>query len=299
MMHTDEVATDVALVRQLLAAQFPHWAGLPITPAVPQGWDNRTFRLGADMSVRLPSAEGYTPQVEKEHRWLPILAPQLPLPIPVPLALGMPGEGFPWHWSIYRWLEGETASIERIDDINAFATELAHFLAALQRIDPTDGPPPGPHNCYRGGSLMVYDAETRHAIAALDGTIDTDAVTEVWETALQATWHGPPVWLHGDVAAGNLLVSDGRLSAVIDFGCAGVGDPACDVSIAWTLLGGASREAFRAALPVDDATWARGRGWALWKGLITLAGYINTDPVKAGEARRVIDEVLDDHKDAT
>ena len=298
-MHADEVAIDVALVRRLLAAQFPHWAGLPITPAVPQGWDNRTFRLGTDMSVRLPSAEGYTSQVEKEHRWLPILAPQLPLPIPVPLALGRPGEGFPWHWSIYRWLEGETASIERIDDINAFATGLAHFLAALQRIDPTDGPPPGPHNFYRGGSLMVYDAETRHAIAALDGTIDTDAVTAVWETALQATWHGPPVWLHGDVAAGNLLVSDGRLSAVIDFGCAGVGDPACDVTIAWTLLSGASREAFRAALPVDGATWARGRGWALWKGLITLAGYINTNPVKAGEARRVINEVLDDYQDAT
>ena len=298
-MHADEVAIDVALVRRLLAAQFPHWAGLPITPAVPQGWDNRTFRLGADKSVRLPSAEGYTSQVEKEHRWLPILAPQLPLPIPVPVAIGTPAEGFPWNWSIYRWLEGDTASIERIDDMKAFATELAHFLATLQRIDPTDGPPPGPHNFYRGGPLMIYDAETRHAIAALDGKIDTDAVTAVWEAALQATWHGPPVWLHGDVAAGNLLVSHGRLSAVIDFGCAGVGDPACDVTIAWTLLSGASREAFRAALPLDSATWARGRGWALWKGLITLAGYINTNPVKAGEARRVIDEVLGDYQDAT
>ncbi len=143
---------------------------------------------------------------------------------------------------------------------------------------------------------MIYDAETRQAIAALDGTIDTDAVTAVWEAALQATWHCPPVWVHGDVAAGNLLVSDGRLSAVIDWGCAGVGDPACDVTIAWTLLSGASREAYRAALPLDGATWARGRGWALWKGLITLAEHINTNPAAAGEARRVIDEVLADHK---
>jgi len=293
--HANKVHIDVSLVRRLVTTQFPQWADLPIMPAVPQGWDNRTFHLGADMTVRLPSAEGYTPQVEKEHRWLPILAPRLPLSIPVPLAMGIPAEGFPWDWSIYRWLEGDTASIERIGDMNEFATTLAHFLVALQQIDPAGGPPPGLHSAFRGGPLEIYDAETRRTIVALNDEIDAEAATMVWEAALAARWHGPPVWFHGDVAVGNLLVSNGRLSAVIDFGCSGVGDPACDVTIAWTLLAGESREAFRAALPVDGATWARGRGWALWKGLITLAEYINTNTLKAGEARRVIDEVLADH----
>jgi aminoglycoside phosphotransferase (APT) family kinase protein len=248
--------------------------------------------------VRLPSAQGYAAQVEKEHRWLPRLAPLLPLPIPVPLAMGVPGEGYPWHWSVYCWLDGEPATMERIADPRQFAAALAGFLTALQSIDPTGGPPPGPHCFYRGGPLTVYDAETRQSLAALDGRIDTDTASDVWEAALNATWHGPPVWVHGDVAAGNLLVKGGRLSAVIDFGCSSVGDPACDLTIAWTLLSGESREAFRAGVPADGAAWARGRGWALWKGLITLAEYMNTNPLKASEARRVIGEVLADHKQA-
>jgi aminoglycoside phosphotransferase (APT) family kinase protein len=294
-MPATHVDINVSLVRQLVAAQFPQWADLPIKPVAFGGWDNRTFHLGEDMSVRLPSAAGYAAQVEKEHRWLPQLAPLLPLRIPVPLAKGVPSDGYPWQWSIYQWIEGEPATIERIADLPQFAIMLARFLAALQQIDPAGGPPPGPHNFYRGGPLTVYDAETRQAIAALDGAIDTDAATAVWEAALKAAWHGAPVWLHGDVAAGNLLVRHGQLSAVIDFGCMGVGDPACDVTIAWTLLSGASRKAFRAALPVDDATWERGRGWALWKGLITLVGYRHTNPLKAEETRRVIDDVLADH----
>lgn len=250
------------------------------------------------MTVRLPSAAPYALQVEKEHRWLPKLAPLLPLPIPVPLAKGAPTDGYPWQWSVYRWLEGETATAERIADLRQFATALADFLTALQRIDSAGGPPPGRHNFFRGGPLTVYDAETRQAIATLDGRIDTDAASAVWETALAATWHGSPVWLHGDVAAGNLLVKGGRLSAVIDFGTSGVGDPSCDLAIAWTLFGGESRDAFRAALQLDDATWARGRGWTLWKGLITLAEHIDTNPLEAGKARRVIDEVLADHSTA-
>jgi aminoglycoside phosphotransferase (APT) family kinase protein len=209
--------------------------------------------------------------------------------------MGVPAAGYPWHWSVYRWLEGENATIERIDDLRRFATTLARFLAALQQIDPSGGPPPGQHNFFRGGPLATYDAETRDAISALHGEIDTEAVTGVWEAALKATWHGTPVWLHGDLSASNLLVRRGRLSAVIDFGCLGVGDPACDLTIAWTLFSGESRAAFCAALPVDDGTWARGRGWALWKGLITLAEHVDTNPLEAGKARRVIDEVLADH----
>jgi aminoglycoside phosphotransferase (APT) family kinase protein len=297
-MPSTKVDINVSLVGQLVTTQFPQWADLPIKPVEFGGWDNRTFHLGEHMTVRLPSAAAYSLQVEKEHRWLPRLAPLLPLPIPVPLAMGGPADGYPWHWSVYRWLEGEIATIERIADLRQFATTLAQFLAALQRIDTAGGPPPGPHNFFRGGPLTIYGRETRQAIAALEGKIDTDSVTAVWEAALAATWRGSPVWFHGDVSAGNLLVERGRLSAVIDFGSSGVGDPACDLTIAWTLLSGESREAFCAALPVDDATWARGRGWALWKGLITLAGHISTNPLEAGKARRVIDEVLADHKHA-
>ena len=296
-MQFNPANITVALVERLIVAQFPQWAALPITPAVPQGWDNRTFRLGRDMSVRLPSAVGYTAQVEKEHRCLPRLAPLLPLPIPVPLAQGTPSADYPFPWSIYRWLPGETAATARIDDMNAFATTLAHFLAALQRIDPTGGPPPGLHSAFRGGPLTTYDAEIRRTIAALDDAIDAEAATAVWEAALAAPWHGPPVWFHGDVAVGNLLVRDSRLSAVIDWGCAGVGDPACDVTIAWTLFRGDSRKAFRAALPIDRATRARGRGWALWKALLILAQDINTYPDKAAAARRVIDDVIAEYQD--
>lgn len=282
------------LVSKLVSERFPRWADLPITPVDLSGWDNNMFRLGEDMLVRLPSAERYVPQVEKEHRWLPGLAPLLPLPIPIPLAKGVPNNGYPWQWSIYRWIEGENATIAGIADLPKFAIALAQFLNALQRIDPTDGPPPGSHSFFRGAPLAVYDTETRNAIAILDGKIDTDKAMTIWETACQTAWQTPPVWFHGDIAAGNLLMKNGQLSAVIDFGCSGVGDPACDVAIAWTLFSGESREAFRSALRVDKATWERGRGWALWKALITLAEYIQINSSKAVEARRVIAEVLAD-----
>lgn len=262
------------------------------------GWDNRTFHLGPDMTVRLPSAARYAAQVPKEQHWLPKLAPFLPLPVPVPLALGVPAFGYPWNWSIYRWLEGETATIERIADLRQFAIALAKFLAALQRIDPTGGPPPGPHNFCRGGSLSVYDAETRRAIAALAGVLDIDTASAAWEAGLKTAWHGSPVWLHGDVSAGNLLVTKGRLSAVIDFGSSGIGDPACDLTIAWTLFSGESRETFRAALPLDRDTWSRGRGRALWKALITLAPRKDDNSLEAEEARQVVYAVLAEHSRA-
>lgn len=266
-----------ALVRRLVAAQFPQWSGLPVTRIELDGWDNATFRLGRQMSVRLPSGDAYTAQVDKEHRWLPALAPQLPLPIPQPLAKGAPGQGFPRPWSIYRWLEGELPTIDRIGDLERFATDLARFLDALYRVDATDGPPAGAHSHFRGGPLTTLDAQTRGAIAALDGQIDAAAALKVWETALEARFGGTPVWVHGDVAATNLLVADGELCAVIDFGCSAVGDPACDVPIAWTLFSGESRRAFRKVLGVDDATWERGRGWALWKALIEVHHSIAQD----------------------
>jgi aminoglycoside phosphotransferase (APT) family kinase protein len=290
------VHIDAALATRLVCSQFPQWADLPISGVQLDGWDNRTFRLGTDMTVRLPSAAAYAGQVAKEHLWLPRLAPRLPLPIPFPLAVGVPGDGYPWNWSVYRWLEGETAETAPVANLEGFATTLAHFLTTLQGIDPTDGPPAGEHNFFRGGSLTTYDQQTRDAIAVLDHRIDTATVTTVWQAALASRWRSSSVWFHGDVSAANLLVVNGLLSAVIDFGSSGVGDPACDMVIAWTLLSGASREAFRDALAVDDATWARGRGWALWKSLITLAEHLQTNPVLAARAERTLHAVLADHQ---
>ena len=291
---TKRLTIDETLARGLVSTQFPQWADLPVKLLAGSGWDNRTFRLGEHMVVRLPSAADYALQVEKEQEWLPRLASFLPLQIPTPLAMGEPADGYPWKWSIYRWLEGDTAAHERIADLSDFATSLAQFLIALQRIDPTGGPLPGPHNFYRGGALTIYDTETRQAIAALDDSIDVDAATEIWGEALAATWHGSPMWIHGDVSAGNLLVEGGRLSSVIDFGMLGVGDPACDLSVAWTLLGGESREVFRAMLPLDAGTWARARGWTLWKASIVAAGLTDAVAFGAAEARRTIDELLAD-----
>jgi aminoglycoside phosphotransferase (APT) family kinase protein len=286
---------DEHLARRLVDAQFPQWAQLPIAPVELDGVDNRTFRLGQDMTVRLPSGDWYALQVDKEQRWLPVLAPQLPLPIPTPVAKGAPGEGYPYSWSVYRWLDGEIATEQGIGDLTEFAITLAGFLVALQRIDAGGGPEPGRHNFYRGGPLTTYAEETIRSIEALGDEIPTDAVNRVWDDALAARWEGDPVWFHGDVATGNLLLRGGRLAAVIDFGTSGVGDPACDVVIAWTLLSGPSRDAFRSALGVDPGTWSRGRGWALWKALISLVGSLDSDPEAAAINRRVIDRVLADH----
>ncbi len=268
-MHADEVDTDHSLVKRLLASQFPQWADLPIEPVPSAGTDNALYRLGDDKVVRLPRIQAATGQVDKEHRWLQGFTPHLPLAIPLPLAKGLPGEGYPWHWSVYSWIGGQNATIERIADPCQAATDLADFITALQKIDPTYGPHPGPHNSYRGVPLGERDPQTRAAIAALSGTLDTGAVTEAWGAALQApAWREPPVWIHGDLQSGNLLAQDGRIRAVIDFGCLGVGDPACDLQVAWNLLSAETRDVLRGALQVDDATWARGRGWALSVGLI-------------------------------
>jgi aminoglycoside phosphotransferase (APT) family kinase protein len=288
----DATLINTDLVARLVAAQFPQWADLPVREVNLQGWDNRTFRLGDDLSVRLPSAEGYTPQIEKEHRWLPRLARCLPLPIPAPIAKGQPAEGYPWEWSIYQWLPGEPAATAYIPDLTRFASDLAQFLGALYRIDPSDGPPAGPHSFYRGGPLSTYDAETRRSIKALADEIDPNLTTAIWDEALAATWQEPPVWVHGDVAVSNLLVQNGRLGAVIDFGCSAVGDPACDTVIAWTFLTDESRDVFRNELPVEPGAWKRGRGWALWKALITIEGSRETDPIRTAESRRVLNEIL-------
>ena len=293
-MHADEVATDAALVRRLLAAQFPQWAELAIQRVESSGTDNALYRLGDHMVVRLPRIHWAVGQPEKEVEWMPRLAPSLPLAVPAPLALGAPGEGYPWHWSVCPWIEGETATLDRVDPREA-AVALGRFVAALHRVDPTDGPAPGAHNVDRGVPLANRDAATREAIGALGRAIDAAAVTAAWEAALAAKpWDGHGVWIHGDLQAGNLLAIDGRLSAVIDFGCLGVGDPACDVMAAWSYFGADVRDTFRAELTIDDATWARGRGWALSTALIAIPYYERTNPVLADIGRRSIAEALAD-----
>ena len=293
-MHADEVATDESLVRDLLTAQFPEWSELPIERVEPGGTDNAIYRLGEDVAVRLPLLRQNADRLKKERRWLPKLAPLLPLAVPTPVAVGKPGQGYPFEWSVYGWLEGETATLDRLADPFQTATDLASFVAALQLIDPTGGPAPGAHNAGRGAPLATRDASVCRAIGGLRDELDVSAVTAAWERALEApVWQDKPVWIHGDLDSRNMLARNGRLSAVLDFGCLGVGDPACDVAVALKLLPEHARGTFCAALTVDEATWVRARGWVLSQAVNALAYYtLETNAVLVLEARRWLSEVL-------
>lgn len=292
----DRIVVSTEQVRALVDSQFPQWAGLNIRPVELSGWDNRSFRLGDEMLIRMPSAARYVAQVEKEHRWLPALAPLLPFPVPAPLALGQPGQGYPFHWSVYRWLKGEPLAryLERVD-LSTIAVDVAAFLRALHGVDASDGPPAGAHNFHRGGSLSVYDGEAKASAVRLADEVDQALAMEIWQLALSSHWRKQGVWVHGDIAEGNLLVKDGRLSAVIDFGSSGVGDPSSDLILAWNVLDPESRAVFRRALDLDEATWQRGRGWALWKALIVLDAERGRNDKMAEWSRRTIREVFADH----
>lgn len=261
---------DVRLARELVDHRFPERAGLPLREIQPGGWDHRSFRLGDELLVRIPSALGYVPQVAKEQAWLPRLAPGLPLPIPRIVATSEPTPRFPHPWSVYGWIAGDTAQSTPIADEIAFARDLAEFLVALRRADAAGAPHPGLHSAYRGGPVSHWDDEVEALLPRLADRRERARAAALWRDALAAPSRAEPVWFHGDVAGANLLVRDGRLAAVIDFGCAAVGDPACDTVIAWTRFEGAARRAFMRHYDSDDATWARGRGWALWKSLILL-----------------------------
>jgi aminoglycoside phosphotransferase (APT) family kinase protein len=287
-MHEGELQTDEALVRRLLADQFPQWSGLPLERVASSGTDNALYRLGRDLVVRLPRIEWAAGGLDKEFEWLPQLAPLLTVGISVPLVKGRPAAGYPWEWSVWPWLEGDNPAVGGIPDPEALAQELAAFVTALHAVDPDGGPPAS-----RGVPLAQRDSDTRKAIAELEGMIDTKAVTAAWEASLKTrAWAGAPVWIHGDISPGNLLLRDGRLAAVIDFAGIGVGDPACDLIVAWNLLPPEARDVFRTELRIDDATWDRGRGWALSVALIQLPYYKVTNPALAANARHVIREVL-------
>jgi aminoglycoside phosphotransferase (APT) family kinase protein len=291
-MHDDQIDSDVDLVRLLLQDQCPQWADRPLAEVASTGTDNALYRLGLDMVVRLPLRPSATGAIEKEHRWLPVLAPHLPLQIPVPLARGEPTPAFPWPWSVMSWIEGEDAATTPVSGRQA-ATDVARFVTALHGIDPTGGP--GPRGKVgRGVPLADRDESTRWAIDAAGALVDTEAVVAGWEEALTVEpWNRPGVWVHGDVAAGNILFRDGRLAAVIDWGALGVGDPACDLIVAWEIFDTDDRQVLRAALGVDDATWGRGRGWALSVAVAELSYYRDTNPFMAGRARRQLAAALD------
>lgn len=290
-MHADQLEIDDALVRRLLTAQFPRWAGLPLRPVQSAGTVNAIYRLGDELYVRLPLVPGWSKDLVSELQWLPRLASlgaaRLPLAIPEPVAAGEPGEDYPMPWAVYRWLDGVTPQPRDLDDPHA-AGRLAEFVRALRGLD-IAGAPPG-----KGHPTLSADDETaRRAIATLAGTVDTGAATAVWAEALAADgWDGEQVWVHGDLLHVNLLTHGGELSAVLDFGSAGAGDGAFDLLPAWSLFTGAARRTFRAELAPGDAAWARGRGYALLKGLTGLPYYRETNPQFAALASSLIDAAL-------
>lgn len=294
-MHQDEVVVTPELVRDLLLEQFPDWSDLPLRPVPSWGTDNALFHLGDDLLLRLPRRPGTAAMVDKELRWLPRLAPLLPLAVPTPFAAGLPTHVYPHHWSVCRWLEGEDATVAPAHDPVQATEAIAGFVTAMRAVELAGGPGPGPHNFFRGEPLAARDEAVREAIGQLPTGFDAPEVRTAWEHALATPeWVGPPRWVHGDLHPGNLLVRHGRLDAVLDFGSLGVGDPACDLMVAWTYLDAAQRVRFRGLASPDDASWARGRGWALSLGLIALPYYVDTNPVLAGIARRSIEAVLGD-----
>ncbi|TCL88310.1 aminoglycoside phosphotransferase (APT) family kinase protein [Curtobacterium sp. PhB142] len=292
-MHTEVPRIDAALVERLVAAQFPEWRDLPVREVDHQGWDNRTYRLGDALSVRLPSAAGYVPGVEKEQDVLPYLARRLDVAVPEPVGLGEPGEGYPFPWSVRRWLDGTVAARAVDLDHERFAAEVGAVLRQLRSLPATGGPTAGVHSFHRGEHPSVYGAEVVAALDTLGAQVDRAACERIWDDAVATAWDRPGVWFHGDVAPGNLLVDGGgRLSALIDFGTCGVGDPACDLVLAWTFLEPAARPVFHEAVGLDADAWARARGWALWKALIMLAG--SAGPGDRAEHERVLATVLAD-----
>ncbi|MFJ4966619.1 aminoglycoside phosphotransferase family protein [Streptomyces sp. NPDC088729] len=285
---------DPSLVSSLIATQFPQWADLPVEAVDASGTVNAIYRLGSDMVVRLPRTDDGAADVAREHRWLPRLAPHLPIPVPAPLAEGVAGEGFSRPWSVRTWLEGVNPRPgDSLPLADLFAVDLAEFVLALRGVDAADGPP-----AYRGEPLSSRDAVTREALTAVDGVLDAKSAASAWDEALTAPSHeGPAVWVHGDLQPGNVLMADGRLTGVIDFGCLGLADPAVDLIAAWYLLPAEARQTFRTALAADDATWARGRGWALSIALLELAHYRETNPVMAGIAHHVLTEIIAERRD--
>ena len=288
-MHDDEVDTDCELVRRLLATQHPQWADLPIERVQSAGTDNAMYRLGDELAVRMPRIHWAIDTIAKERRWLPVLAPHLPLAVPLPVAPGDPDDDFPYPWSVVQWVPGDTATLELLDDPVQVARDLAAFVLALRAVDPSNGPQ---HR--RGRPVRLQDKSVRASVAGLRGEVDGDAILEAWQRVLETPdYEGPPVWSHGDLSYLNLLARDRQLCGVIDWGTCGVGDPAIDTIVAWSLLPADARDVYREALGVDDAIWERGKGWVL-TGVVGVPYYRDTNPILVADKITSIEAVLAD-----
>jgi aminoglycoside phosphotransferase (APT) family kinase protein len=285
----------IDLVQSLIKEQFPEFSHLPIIGVDKQGHDNRTYRLGSDMLIRIPTEESYALKVPKEQKLLPLLAPHLTIDIPVPLKLGQSSNYFPFPFSIYQWLEGRSINFLTLDDnqLDQLALDLSKFLKELHNIDPSFGPSPGQHNWWRGDHVSVYDKGAREQIVKLSNVIDSNKAIQLWEVACKTKWNKDSVWVHGDFAIGNLLVKDGKLSAVIDFGGVGIGDPACDLVIAWTFFKGRAREIFIKEMALDKDTWLRAKAWALWKATFELCELENKNSEEGLIHKKIIEDLLD------
>jgi aminoglycoside phosphotransferase (APT) family kinase protein len=281
-MHADEVGVDDDLVRGLLADQFPSWAGASLRRLPDSGTDNAIYRLGDDLGIRLPRIHWAVDQIDKEFQWLERLAPHLPTRVPVPLAKGEPGRGYPFPWLVYPWLPGASLSQATVGGWPDVVRDVGEFVLALERA-PVDGAPP-PRR--RGAPMAPHDREVRRAIERLDGLIDPGRGLRVWQEALDAgPWVGDPVWVHGDLLPGNVLVHEDRVSGVIDWSGAGIGDPACDAMLAWSLSPD-SRHDYRTVVGFDDATWARARGWVVEQTAFFIPYYATSLPRAVDEAKR-------------
>jgi aminoglycoside phosphotransferase (APT) family kinase protein len=284
------------LAKKLIATQFPKYADLTVTEVEQQGHDNRTYRIGDDMLIRMPTAESYALKVPKEQELLPKLAKHLSIAIPAPIKMGKSSYDYPYPFSIYRWLEGRSANHVTLDEqsLENLAFELATFLKELQAIIDVEGPGPAQHNWYRGDHVSVYDEGAREQIAKLADIIDGSSALELWERACATKWNKEPIWIHGDFAVGNILIKDNKLSGVIDFGGTAMGDPACDLVIAWTYLSGKARDIFIRAMDLDEDAWLRARAWALWKATFELCNIADKNSPAARLQKKIIDEVINE-----
>jgi aminoglycoside phosphotransferase (APT) family kinase protein len=286
------------LAGKLIIEQFPRFSHLHIATVEYDGHDNRTFHLGNEMLIRLPSAESYALKVPKEQKWLPILQQHISLPIPQPIAMGQPSETYPWHWSIYKWLDGKSINMLDIDDLDleCIAVQLAQFLKELYKIDISDANEllPGQHNWWRGDHISVYDVQARTQIIRLNNIINAEESFKLMDRAMSAKWSRDPVWMHGDIAVGNILIQDGKVAGIIDFGGMGIGDPACDLGIAYTLLKGESRKIFQSQLTLDPDTWTRAKAWVLWKSTFELCNIENKSSSEANKHKNIIKDILYD-----
>lgn len=296
-VHPDQLHSDVELVHRLVNAQFPQWSDLEIIPVDSTGTESYIYRLGDKLAIRMPLLPVDDVQVSKLHHWLPQLAPHLPLKVPLIKALGQPDETFPAPWAVIDWIEGEEVTFRGLKDPIEAARSLAEFCRSLVSIDPTGGPSPGRHNFYRGIPLAARNKMTQRAIDACGELFEIDLLRDAWQRDMNApAWDRQPAWLHGDIAPDNLLQTRGDLAAVIDWGGMAIGDPAAELLPAWNLFHGESRQVYRQAIGLDDATWFRGRGLALSIAIVSLPYYLETIPTRAANSRAIIEDILRDQE---